>query len=206
MQDPSYKRGFKFDHVWNMMKDAEKFKDCSSKKKIVQNQSSSYVSSESDNPTPDSPMVPSPNLSSFSIHLNEDIAGDYTSSNRPLGVKKAKLKKKFDESFSSALKCLHANNEKLVESLANATAEREKGRLMKSRALDLKEFKEENKILLLDLNSISDPIAHETFRQEKIRISEKRAQRQQPPPPSASNVYGQYLNDIAGSGSDLPEY
>ncbi|XP_021598874.1 glutathione S-transferase T3-like [Manihot esculenta] len=28
MQDPSYKRGFKFDHVWNMMKDAEKFKDC----------------------------------------------------------------------------------------------------------------------------------------------------------------------------------
>ncbi|XP_043805287.1 glutathione S-transferase T3-like [Manihot esculenta] len=32
IQDPSYKRGFKFDHVWNMMKDAEKFKDCSSKK------------------------------------------------------------------------------------------------------------------------------------------------------------------------------
>ena len=164
------------------------------------------MSSESDNPTPDSPMVPSSNLSSFSIHLNEDIAGDYTSSDRPLGVKKAKLKKKLDESFSSALKCLHANNEKFVESLANATAEREKGRLMKSRALDLKEFKEENKILLLDLNSISDSIARETFRQEKIRISEKRAQRQQPPPSSTSNVYGQYLNDIAGSGSDLPEY
>ena len=122
------------------------------------------MSSESDNPTPDSPMVPSLNLSSFSIHLNEDIAGDYTSSDRPLGVKKAELKKKLDESFSSALKCLHADNEKFVESLANATAEREKGRLMKSRA---KKFKEENKILLLDLNSISDQIARETFLQEK---------------------------------------
>lgn len=33
MQDPSYKKGFKFDHVWSMMKDAEKFKYCSSKKK-----------------------------------------------------------------------------------------------------------------------------------------------------------------------------
>ncbi|KAG8657697.1 hypothetical protein MANES_03G086209v8 [Manihot esculenta] len=32
MQDPSYKKGFKFDHVWSMMKDTEKFKDCSSKK------------------------------------------------------------------------------------------------------------------------------------------------------------------------------
>ncbi|KAG8647596.1 glutathione S-transferase T3-like isoform X1 [Manihot esculenta] len=161
MQDPSYEKGFKFDHVWSMMKDAEKFKD---------------------------------------------IAGEYTSSDRPLGVKKAKLKKKFDESFSSALKCFHSDNEKLVESLANATAEREKERLMRSRALDLKEFKEENKILLLDLNSISDPIAHETFRQEKIRILEKRAQRQQPPPSSASNVYGQYLNDISGSRSNLSEY
>ncbi|KAG8640987.1 hypothetical protein MANES_13G094101v8 [Manihot esculenta] len=148
MQDPRYKKGFKFDNVWSMMKDAEKFKD------------------KSNNPTPDSPMVPSSNLSSFSIHLNEDIAGYYTSSDRPLGVKKAKLKKKL-ESFSSALKCLHADNEKLVESLANAIAEREKGRLMRK-----------NKILLLDLNSIFDPIAHKTFRQEKIRISEKRAQRQ----------------------------
>ena len=75
-----------------MMKDAEKFKDSSSKK----NSSKSkllYVSSELDNPTPNSPMVPSSNLSSFSIHLNEDIVGDCTSSDRTLGVKKAKLKK-----------------------------------------------------------------------------------------------------------------
>ncbi|KAG8657684.1 hypothetical protein MANES_03G096216v8 [Manihot esculenta] len=111
IHNPNYKKGFKFDHVWSMMKDAEKFKNGSSTKK-VQNQNSSYVFSESNNPTSGSPMVPSSNLSSFSIYLNEDI----------------------------------------------------KGRLMRSRALDLKEFNEENKILLLDLNSISDPIAREMFR------------------------------------------
>ncbi|CAH9078407.1 unnamed protein product, partial [Cuscuta epithymum] len=27
MQDPKYSKGFKFDHVWNMIKNFEKFKD-----------------------------------------------------------------------------------------------------------------------------------------------------------------------------------
>ncbi|XP_059289245.1 uncharacterized protein LOC132042733 [Lycium ferocissimum] len=35
MQDPNYQKGFKFDHVWDMMKDFEKFKDVDAGSKKV---------------------------------------------------------------------------------------------------------------------------------------------------------------------------
>ncbi|KAK4729959.1 hypothetical protein R3W88_022947 [Solanum pinnatisectum] len=89
MQEPTYKKGFKFDHVWNLMKDFEKFKDIDTGKK-----------KESEAPSPTSPIVSSPNLSSFSLNLNENFS-DHTSSERPIGVKKSKLKRSKDEGLSS---------------------------------------------------------------------------------------------------------
>lgn len=38
MQVPTYKKDFKFDHVWNLMKDFEKFKDIDTEKRKVQGQ------------------------------------------------------------------------------------------------------------------------------------------------------------------------
>ncbi|KAK4723971.1 hypothetical protein R3W88_026750 [Solanum pinnatisectum] len=96
MQEPTYKKGFKFDHVWNLMKDFEKFKDIDTGKKKVQGQGSTLQSSESKAPSPTSPIVSSPNLSSFSLNLNENFS-DHTSSERPIGVKKSKLKRSKDE-------------------------------------------------------------------------------------------------------------
>ena len=95
MEDANYKKGFKFDHVWNIMKDFEKFKDhVSTRRGKSYMKNVNYVSSnESDDPTPQSPAPDSPNLSSFSINLDDTILGG-SSCDRPIGIKKAKLKKK----------------------------------------------------------------------------------------------------------------
>ena len=53
-------------------------------------------SSQSDNLDPDSPIPASPAMSSFNVNLTDDDIGDAvegSSSQRPIGVKKAKLKK-----------------------------------------------------------------------------------------------------------------
>nr|XP_009785360.1 PREDICTED: uncharacterized protein LOC104233635 [Nicotiana sylvestris] len=84
MQDSNFKKGFKFDHVWDIMKNFEKF----------------------------------------------------YSSQRPSGVKKAKIKRKIDEGYIKLTK---------KEVL---TVQKEK--------LRLRELKEENKILVIDVDSIVD--------------------------------------------------
>ncbi|XP_059281132.1 uncharacterized protein LOC132034789 [Lycium ferocissimum] len=157
------KKGFKFDHVWDMMKDFEKFKDV-------------------------------------------DAGSDSTSSQRPIGVKKAKLKRKIEEGFSSAMQMVQSENNRLVELLAKSGADRQRDLEMKDRDLKLKEFKEENKILLSNLDSIGDPNIREFILQEQKRIMDKRSQQfQQPQPQQSSAPYTQYFNDIGGSGNDLPE-
>ncbi|XP_015168559.1 uncharacterized protein [Solanum tuberosum] len=103
MQEPTYKKGFKFDHVSNLMKDFEKFKDIDTGKKKVRGQDSTLQSSESEARSPSSPIVSSPNLSSFSLNLNENFSGHCTSFERPIGVKKSKLKRSKDEGLSSAM-------------------------------------------------------------------------------------------------------
>ena len=67
--------------------------------------------------------------------------------------------------------------------------------------LDFRERKEENKILLKDLNSIADPSISEYFRGEQIKIIQKRNQQE-----GSSSAFDNYFDDIGGSGSDLPEY
>ncbi|XP_019262505.1 PREDICTED: glutathione S-transferase T3-like [Nicotiana attenuata] len=64
-QDPNFKNGFKFDHVWDMMKDFKKFSDVDFGRTKARKHGSTYVSSEFEAPIPDSPLVSSPNLLSF---------------------------------------------------------------------------------------------------------------------------------------------
>ncbi|XP_009603854.3 uncharacterized protein LOC107766721 [Nicotiana tabacum] len=80
MQDLNFKKGFKFDHVWAITKEFEKFNDGDFGRKKTRKQGYANISSDSENPIPDSPYLSSPNLSSFSLNLNEDVAGDSTSS------------------------------------------------------------------------------------------------------------------------------
>lgn len=64
---------------------------------------------------------------------------------------------------------------------------------------------EENKMLLTNLESISDHTTREFIRSEQERIIKKRTQEQQQPS-NAPTFYGQYFSDIGGSESSLPDY
>ncbi|KAJ4894742.1 Uncharacterized protein Rs2_21536 [Raphanus sativus] len=85
MQDPKLKRDFKFDHVWLLMKDIPKFSD---------NVNIGIPDIDSD--TVGSPASQSPGISSFSINLSTNDGGS-NSSQRPIGSKKEKLKRKLSE-------------------------------------------------------------------------------------------------------------
>ena len=89
-------------------------------------------------------------------------------------------------------------NQQVVDLLEKANTRLEK-------KMALQEFREENKILFTDPNSIEDPEFHAFMTAEKRRIMHKIAQ-QHPPPPPTSHAFGEYFNDIGGSGSNLPEY
>lgn len=113
-EDPKFKIGWKFDHVWNVENFFEKFKDgnpCTpeiSKPHV-------YVSLGSENPTPESPQA-SPGISSFSLNLDED--GDVTCrSERPMGVKKSKIKRKKDDQIASTVNAIDEGNKIFLERL-----------------------------------------------------------------------------------------
>ncbi|XP_019238013.1 PREDICTED: uncharacterized protein LOC109218137 [Nicotiana attenuata] len=72
MQDPNFKKGFKFDHVWVIMMEFEKFNDVDFGRKKPRKQGYDNISSESENPTPDSPNLSFPNLSLWVLD-SEDI-------------------------------------------------------------------------------------------------------------------------------------
>ena len=144
MEDPKYKSGWKFDHVWNIIKNFEKFQDQDTHARQVRNPCGiGYTSSESENPTPDSAAQASPGLSSFSLNLddNEDVT-DGTSSQRPIGVKKSKLKRKCDDQTSIVINTLEEGNKRLLEQLEKTTAQREHHLEIQSRNYALKELKE----------------------------------------------------------------
>ena len=112
-KDSKFKAGWKFDHVWNIVKNFEKFKDCSTSSR--RNQSVNYVSSESENPTPDAVGQASPGISSFSFNLEDSDIG--SPSERPIGVKKAKLKRKSDDNTSLLINSIQETSKKMVEEL-----------------------------------------------------------------------------------------
>ena len=112
-KDAKFKSGWKFHHVWDIVKNFEKFKDCSSSSR--RNPSFNYPSSESENPTPDSVGQASPVISSFSLNLNDSIIG--SPSERPIGVKKVKLKKKSDDNTSLLINSIQETSKKMVEEL-----------------------------------------------------------------------------------------
>ena len=99
-----------------MVKNFEKFKDhVVTPRQLSRKHDVNFLSSESDNPTPESQSTASPGLSQFLLNLNDDFCG--TSSERPGGMKKAKLKKKNDEIIIASMGKLEENNRQLMEIL-----------------------------------------------------------------------------------------
>ncbi|XP_028552077.1 uncharacterized protein LOC114579983 [Dendrobium catenatum] len=198
-RDEKFKAGWKFEHVWNIIKNFEKFQDGNSNAGKASRMSSfGYASSESENLTLDSGKQQSPGLSVFSLNLDDEeynICG--SQSERTIGVKKAKLKRKIDEEMSTFIKTLEDGNKQLIEQLKKTSAQRQQHLELQNKNYALKELKEENKILFQDLSSIQNPDVREFFQAEQARILEKRFEQQQhqQQPPSSSS-FGQYLSDL----------
>ncbi|CAH8257155.1 unnamed protein product, partial [Arabidopsis lyrata] len=173
MQDKNFKSGWKFDHVWNITKNFEKFKDGATPARKV-----SYLCGF-ENPTPDSVSQTSPDLSSFSLNLDDkdDTIGG-SPSERPIGVKQLKLKRKNDDQTRDVIKTLEEGNKQLVEQLKKTSAQRQQYLEMQNKSLTLKELKEENKVLYRDLNSIEDPNLRAYLQSEQAKILKKRLDQQ----------------------------
>ncbi|KAK3222026.1 hypothetical protein Dsin_009051 [Dipteronia sinensis] len=90
-QDKNYKKGFKFDHVWLILKDTEKFADnANSATSAFQKQSGNFVSSQSHTPTSKSPTSATSRQSSFSLKISDKEIGS-SSAERLIWVKNAKF-------------------------------------------------------------------------------------------------------------------
>ncbi|XP_073025293.1 uncharacterized protein [Primulina eburnea] len=216
-QDSNFKKGFKFDHAWSIMKDMEKFAASSNhSRSTIQRGIENFDSQQSDTQATDSPKSASPGLSPFEINLSDENIGG-TSSQRPLGVKKAKLKKKKDEYMSHTIESMRLGQEtgnayrehnkelqiKRMQQTERKLEQNETKIEQNRQMLDLTRFQEENKILVIDLNSIQDPSLRENFRAEQSRILSEREERKRA---RESLDYGKYFGDIGGSGSSLPPF
>ncbi|WMV11608.1 hypothetical protein MTR67_004993 [Solanum verrucosum] len=214
MQESTYKKGFKFDHVWNLMKDFEKLKDINTGKKKVRGQGSTLQSSESEAPSPTSPIVSSPNISCFSLNLNENFSSHYTSSECSIGVKKSKLKRSKDEGLSSAMKLFETKNNRLGKMLSkSATSKQQDGKRL-DKYIKAKEFRDETKILMKNLETISDPNISDYLQREPQRILEKRNRQSlpqsqsqsQPQSQQFSESYPNFFSNSAKSENHLPDF
>ncbi|XP_028548065.1 uncharacterized protein LOC114578769 [Dendrobium catenatum] len=167
-----------------------------------------YASSESENLTPESGKQQSPGISTFSLNLDdEEYSVRGSQSERPIGVKKAKLKRKIDDEMSTFIKTLEDGNKELIEQLKRTSAQRQHHMELQAKNYVLKEMKEENKILFQDVSSIQNPAVRAFVQAEQARILEKRfgQQQDQQQPPSSSS-FGQFLTDLGGVDTTLPDY
>ena len=168
VEDKDYKKGFKFDHVWPILKGIEKFANSSSN---TESPGPNFPSSSSF--STESPATPG--MNSFDLNMN-DQEGTCNSSGRPMGVKKAKRQQKEGEEFK---KMMEKNND-LVRSIKDTSfdrieLQRQKNELRKKK-IELAQMKEENKILFMNLDTVSDPNMRVSLEKEKEKIMQKRAQ------------------------------
>ncbi|KAL5553590.1 hypothetical protein UlMin_040991 [Ulmus minor] len=93
-----------------------KFASVNNPTSTFQRQIGNFASSQSESPTSESPTSATPGLSDFSLNINnEEIGG--SSAERPIGVKKAKLKRKNDKQLATVLDTIKGENQQLVKIL-----------------------------------------------------------------------------------------
>ncbi|XP_075478792.1 uncharacterized protein LOC142519640 [Primulina tabacum] len=199
VQDSKDNKPFSFDHVWDIVKDCEKLSgDKISITKKSKLRATNLDTSQSDTPAEESPQSGSPSLSVFAIHLNDDNIDD--SFQRPIGVKKAKLKKKRDEDISQIQRTMKEQHRELLDVLKQGTVERQQNYDLQRMRLQQEERKMEDRILYKDLSKIIDPNLREYTRTQQKKILQKRLQAEN------RDNFGSYFGDIGGSGYGLPDY
>ncbi|KAL2529861.1 hypothetical protein Fot_22462 [Forsythia ovata] len=228
-QEDKFKKGFKFDHVWFLLKDTEKFEhDNYRELPDYQRQSVNFASSQSESPTSESPSSASPGLSSFSLQINEEnVSG--TSTGRPIGIKKVKGKKKIEEENTIVIEEIREQNRQLSERLTKGNNDKQQNyhiQMLRAQteakkvdvaaqkvavaakkvAVAVAEIREENRVLLTNLNDVADPNLREFIRSEQKRIVQKISEELAKQSQSTSSPFGQYFDDFGGPGNDLSDY
>ncbi|KAK3188211.1 hypothetical protein Dsin_027772 [Dipteronia sinensis] len=112
-----------FEHVWRILKDMQEFADNDTANSGSRRESGHFVSSQENSPTPESPTMAYHGLSSFSQNITSDDGGG-SSSQRPIGVKKAKFKRRADEQNSTICDTLKEGQQQIMEVCKQNTGER----------------------------------------------------------------------------------
>ncbi|KAK2662952.1 hypothetical protein Ddye_001526 [Dipteronia dyeriana] len=134
-QDNKYKHGFRFDHVWPILKDMEKFTD-----------------NETETQSPFQPET---------------------------------------------------ERQELFLEFSNKNAmQRERLNDILERKMEYRELK----ILMIDLNTITDPKKREFMNQQQLKIEAKRVEQQDKRSQNASGSFGDFFENLQGPGNGLPDY
>ncbi|XP_024962298.1 uncharacterized protein LOC112502580 [Cynara cardunculus var. scolymus] len=160
--DGSYKKGFKFDHVWKILKDSESLSNVTAS---TQYQRQSPYQSPSSGPGSSSGT--DAGLPSLTIH---DVEG----TQRPIGVKKAKSRLQSDNKLETLVKA----SKKMSKQMAKTTEVMIRRNELQAQKLALEARLADDKLMCIDLTSITDPVRYEFIKNEKIRIARERAQPQ----------------------------
>ncbi|XP_073313565.1 uncharacterized protein [Primulina huaijiensis] len=186
MQNKDFSRGFKFDHVWPIMKDLEKFSaNDSAPIPLSKQHITNLDSSQLDNQEPESPMLGSQGINSFPINHE---------GHRDLINVLQKGASDMQQNYDIKLLMLQ-NEQKKLEICQQQIA--------------LVAFQEENKILYMDLTTSGDPEMRQMVQNERARIMQKREEERRQ---HEGNKFGKFFGDFGGSGSgsgsgpDFPDY
>ncbi|VVA92369.1 unnamed protein product [Arabis nemorensis] len=163
-QDIKYNKGFKFDHVWPILKDTEKFSNNHTSRAAAFPEEGRNVMSSSSFQDESSP---SSDMNSFDLNMNSEEA-TVNISQRPMGMKKAKRKQQSDEPFKQMME----QNDRLIKAIAKGTSEKNE---IQRQKVEVQRMKQENKILFADLNSITDPASREYIKNQRAIILRRRA-------------------------------
>ncbi|XP_062088942.1 glutathione S-transferase T3-like [Humulus lupulus] len=120
-QEKIYSKGFKFDHVWPILKHIQKFTsdDNINAPSRFQQDGPNFTSSKSSSHNFDSPTSTSTGMSSFDLNINnEEIITNSTE--RPIGVKKAKAKQLGDDQFNKLME----QSKKLIQVIEKSNTDR----------------------------------------------------------------------------------
>ncbi|CAA0834730.1 Unknown protein [Striga hermonthica] len=172
-QDPKYKDGFKFHHVFRLFKEFGKFDDNVSQPRSRRRDFDTLNdSSESNVPYVGQPTPESPGLSSFSPRLSDDGVGG-TSSQRPMRAKKAKLKKKNEDQFCQYFQTLNAKSDTIVDLLQKVDERQNVQLQLQKQQIYLQKKRDEDRILMIDLNSLTNPMIHRQWDKNKYKFYKK---------------------------------
>ncbi|XP_020258382.1 glutathione S-transferase T3-like [Asparagus officinalis] len=186
-EDPEERKGFLFDHVWSILKDAKKWANISVRSPATFKTAKPRLSQGSDSSSP-------------IIDLNDDNEGythndDDMSTSRPTVRKKEKMRRRQAIEKNIDFETLNKNNQEILDVFKKSDGQRENDRMIMhqimmlraendKKKLDLQRERQESKIMLINLDIITDPSEREYFRIKKQEILNR--------------------NTTGGSSSDIP--